>query len=544
MLRRVVVRVFLCASCFLIPWIPSFDTEHSILPEPLRVQQTWASSHPAPVQAVASVPLRGIVSLQCDDGGLNNLALAESLAVRHLPCSFAVVGSWAATGHPTYLNKSDLLHVASLGHVILDHSSNHNTQIGTMSDADKDAEIRNSRNTLRSWGLDPKGWVAPGGAGYANFWCLLRETLAKYYPFAVMNNGWNNANPSIGIDSVDAYRIGSYDPVPDLGWSVSKVKAELATRLGINEWVILKFHTTPDTVVTKILDVVDWLVANEVPIVRADDAAALWFYDNFDLPANVFVDNGFTRDIDSNGVPDNCVWPGAPNYFVTDGRFGRDPLGGSSYLVVKSYACQFRLAGVSRGSSYSASFWAKALSPSGAIVGCRIYQEKHAQIEANSGAWNQINFTLPDTSWHMVDSLVSDGCNFVANDSTEILRVVFFSYSIGDSGVCLARPCIRLTSGRSQMPSDDLQLRCWPNPTTKSLTLQYYLPQEANVHLAIFDILGRAVSTLQKGHNASGPHVVVWDTMGDSARKVAPGVYFCCLETAGLRQTRKVLVLR
>ncbi|UCF78753.1 MAG: T9SS type A sorting domain-containing protein, partial [Candidatus Eiseniibacteriota bacterium] len=405
-------------------------------------------------------------------------------------------------------------------------------------------EVRGSRDTLRHWGLDPRVWVAPGGTGYANWWSQLRETVARYYPFAVMPNGWNNANPAVGIDSVDAFRIGTYPPAPNLGWSVESVKAELATKLGRHEWVVLKFHGTPDTVITKILEVVDWLVANDIKILKLEDAAALWFCSAFDLPDDLFTDPEFKRDIDANGIPDNCLSVGSGNYLETYGRFGTDPLGGIRYFVIDGSPCQFALGGVSRGRSYSISFWAKAVSPGGAVVDCRVYQEKHGWVPANSGQGTRLAFTLPDDSWYRVDSLLAAECNFTANDSTEILRAVFSSGQGIDKTVCIAKPSVRLIPEEGTVTRSGLAYRCWPNPTRQEVTFEYHLPAQASVTLTILDVLGRVVNVLDEGRKSPGPHAAVWNMTSRSGAAISPGVYVSVLEVDGRRQTKKIAVVR
>ena len=490
------------------------------------------------------IPLQGTVSIQCDDGAYSNYVLAESLAVRGVPAAFAVVTDYVNLGHPSYMNWGDLSRLVSIGHSIMDHSTSHNPQIGLMSDAGKDAELAASKSALESHGLSPQVWVAPGGTGFANWWSLMRGTISKYYSLGATPNGWNNPNPSVGIDSVGAYAIGAYPPEPSLAWTVPQVKSMLAQKLARNEWTVLKFHGTPDSVVAKVLAVVDWLRANDVPIVPVDDEGSLWYYGRFDVYRDIFTDSEFERDMDANGVPDNCTVLGQSNRLVTDGRYGLVPGGGERYMLITGYACQFKVGGVMRGTPYTVSFWAKATQPGGGAIRFRIYEEKHGDYPANSGAFHEILANLPDSSWRYVDSLFVPSCNFATNDSTEIFRLFLFSYSNPDSGVCLAKPSLVPLASAPPVTPAALELRCQPNPASASVTLTYELQDTARVRIEVFDVQGRLVQVLDRRTESGGPHVAVWDTRRSDGRKVGPGIYLLRLRAGKAERSQKVVVLR
>jgi hypothetical protein len=69
--------------------------------------------------------------------------------------------------------------------------------------------------------------------------------------------------------------------------------------------------------------------------------------------------------------------------------------------------------------------------------------------------------------------------------------------------------------------------------------IQYGLKATGTVDIAIFDILGRRVLTLESGVRESGTHSLVWNTRG-----VANGMYFARMTTANKTVTRAVPVVR
>ncbi|MGD9400843.1 MAG: FlgD immunoglobulin-like domain containing protein [bacterium] len=82
-----------------------------------------------------------------------------------------------------------------------------------------------------------------------------------------------------------------------------------------------------------------------------------------------------------------------------------------------------------------------------------------------------------------------------------------------------------------------------PNPFTKQTALNFSLPQEANVSLAIYNVSGQRVRTLHSGMASAGDHQVTWDGLDDAGARVARGVYFARMESMGFSATEKVVLL-
>jgi hypothetical protein len=61
----------------------------------------------------------------------------------------------------------------------------------------------------------------------------------------------------------------------------------------------------------------------------------------------------------------------------------------------------------------------------------------------------------------------------------------------------------------------------FPNPFNPSTSLQYQMPCNANVRLAIFDVLGREIAELVNGNQPAGHYTVRWD-----ASAAATGIYY------------------
>jgi hypothetical protein len=72
-----------------------------------------------------------------------------------------------------------------------------------------------------------------------------------------------------------------------------------------------------------------------------------------------------------------------------------------------------------------------------------------------------------------------------------------------------------------------------PNPFSSETIIAYTLPSEQHVSLTVYDVYGRAITTLVDGTHRAGRHVVEFH-----ARELPPGTYICRLHAEGASLTR------
>lgn len=82
-------------------------------------------------------------------------------------------------------------------------------------------------------------------------------------------------------------------------------------------------------------------------------------------------------------------------------------------------------------------------------------------------------------------------------------------------------------------------LQNYPNPFNASTTIEFTLPEEAEVELSVYNILGQKVATLCDGRKPAGKYVVTWNA-GD----YPSGVYFARLETKEYSKDIKMVLLK
>jgi len=78
-----------------------------------------------------------------------------------------------------------------------------------------------------------------------------------------------------------------------------------------------------------------------------------------------------------------------------------------------------------------------------------------------------------------------------------------------------------------------------PNPFNPVTRVSYYVPDEAYVTIAVYDVTGRLVDRLVSQVEQAGEHTVEWN-----ASRAPSGIYFCRLEAAGVVDTRKLVVMK
>ncbi len=85
----------------------------------------------------------------------------------------------------------------------------------------------------------------------------------------------------------------------------------------------------------------------------------------------------------------------------------------------------------------------------------------------------------------------------------------------------------------------------YPNPFNPATTIQYALPQAADVELTVYNVVGQPVRTLVAEHQNAGRYVVEWDATNDSGHSLSSGMYLYRLQAGGeFLEVKKMLLLK
>lgn len=84
----------------------------------------------------------------------------------------------------------------------------------------------------------------------------------------------------------------------------------------------------------------------------------------------------------------------------------------------------------------------------------------------------------------------------------------------------------------------------FPNPFNPTTTISFSVPDNGNMTLKVYDILGRHVRTLVDGAYSAGNYNIVWDATDMNGDMVSVGVYFYTIQSGNHRVTKRMLFLK
>ena len=84
----------------------------------------------------------------------------------------------------------------------------------------------------------------------------------------------------------------------------------------------------------------------------------------------------------------------------------------------------------------------------------------------------------------------------------------------------------------------------YPNPSSGPTTIEFVVPEQMDVTLSIYDVMGRKVATLLQRDVAAGQHEIQWDGRSESGARLASGLYLMRLQAGNRIATRRLTIVR
>ena len=97
----------------------------------------------------------------------------------------------------------------------------------------------------------------------------------------------------------------------------------------------------------------------------------------------------------------------------------------------------------------------------------------------------------------------------------------------------------RLRVQVEELPQEAALRKPYPNPVSGQATLEYALPEEREVTIKVYDVLGRRVATLAEGKKEAGVHRAALE-----AGPLPSGTYFARMQAEDFQKTRRLVVVR
>jgi photosystem II stability/assembly factor-like uncharacterized protein len=196
----------------------------------------------------------------------------------------------------------------------------------------------------------------------------------------------------------------------------------------------------------------------------------------------------------SNGAAVQTTNAGTTWTTVTIGT-GTSPINGISGAVYDFFACKgpFVYRSTDRGATWTQSYY----PPGGLSLGV--------------GTMQHVSFFAPNVTTTYGWSVTTTGG---ITSFTGILT------GVGPPG--------------NQIPTEFAVMQNYPNPFNPSTTIQYALPKDARITLAIYNVLGQKIAELRNEVQNVGYHEAVWNGTNAAGVHVASGIYMYRLEAKPL----------
>ncbi|OQY72839.1 MAG: hypothetical protein B6D45_08730 [Ignavibacteriales bacterium UTCHB3] len=133
--------------------------------------------------------------------------------------------------------------------------------------------------------------------------------------------------------------------------------------------------------------------------------------------------------------------------------------------------------------------------------------------------------------------------------STDPSEGVTLSNAVSTAGTVVNADALRLVSFDSVfvsvkepeliLPKEFALNQNYPNPFNPSTIISFSLPNDAEVSLTIYDVMGREISTIMSGFKNAGKYSVEFN-----AENLNSGVYFYKLNAGAFTQTRKMVLIK
>lgn len=93
--------------------------------------------------------------------------------------------------------------------------------------------------------------------------------------------------------------------------------------------------------------------------------------------------------------------------------------------------------------------------------------------------------------------------------------------------------------GVADMPVQFELFQNYPNPFNPSTTINFALPQQSDVMIRIYDVMGRQITTLLDENRPAGYHNIVW-----YAGSAASGTYFYRIQAGEFAYVKKLTLVK
>jgi hypothetical protein len=97
---------------------------------------------------------------------------------------------------------------------------------------------------------------------------------------------------------------------------------------------------------------------------------------------------------------------------------------------------------------------------------------------------------------------------------------------------------------RVESQLQNIQLSSFPNPFSNETAIVFYLKEEENVNIEVYDLIGQKVKILLNKKIRTGKHQVSWNGCDETGARLPGGFYLYRFKAGNYSQTQKMLLMK
>jgi hypothetical protein len=271
--------------------------------------------------------------------------------------------------------------------------------------------------------------------------------------------------------------------------------------------------------------------------------------------------SGYVRVLQWNGSTYNLLWqhlepPGTYYNWMTAVDVTNDgtmvACGTLNFITNSTYDGKVKLFSVSGGST---PLWthtgmgdevnAVSFSKNGRFLSACSWGDYYTHAAMNLLVFKTTHIT--NNPWYGVTDVGSFFCCSTSDDGRTVIGSGkgVHARQFGSGGnfynlsIDTAENPLGINNNNNSLPTSYSLAQNYPNPFNPSTQITYDIPKDGLVNIAVYDVLGREVSTLVNKFEKTGRYSVTFD-----ASNINSGVYFYKISAGGFTETKKMILIK
>lgn len=355
------------------------------------------------------------------------------------------------------------------------------------------------------------------------------------------NNGSSWTNLTNGLPDIGAYKL----MINANGSVLALINGVGVFRSDNNgdTWTELSLTDSANTGMIEVNTNSDIFAASSENIFKSTNNGNSWTIVNNGLPTDQPLITGISID-KLNNLYASLQWGG----FNTEHGLFKSTNGGASWTQISNQNITADFKFTSNGNIYCIFATRLMLSTNGGVNFSLIGNTPEYCIELEIGNLDQIFLHYVDNGIYGIKKSTNNAQSW--SDFTQGLgQLLVYDFQFDNNSFLLAatqsglfrttNTTLGITNINTDLPTEYSLSQNYPNPFNPETKIQFSLPQNKHIRLAVFNTIGKEVALLVNGFLNSGTYEYSWDASG-----YASGVYFYKLESENFSHVKKMILLK